>query len=157
MQPADLKWASDLDDSQYQLLQVALDNHILHRAHRNLQEVCISGIREMPVDFLLGIAVQRPEFIHEIFAGLFPVIGRTLVVHEAVRSDGADCYLFLEQVHLVEEENEVDVNEEFVGANGFPEVDGVGLVGRESERDARRLNFKDVRVDLRFYLRQAAG
>lgn len=36
LQPADLKWTSNTDDSQYQLLQVALDNHILHRAHCDL-------------------------------------------------------------------------------------------------------------------------
>ena len=95
MQPAGLKWASDLDDSQYQLLQVALDYHILHRAHRDLQEVRIGGIREMPVNFLLWVAVQCPKLVHEVFAGLLPVIRRALVVNEAVRRYRADCDLFL--------------------------------------------------------------
>ena len=121
LQPADLKWASDLDDSQYQLLQVALDNHILHRAHRNLQEVRISGIREMPINFLLGVSVQCPELVHEVFAGLLPVVCGALVVHEAVRGDGTDCDLFFEQVHLVEEEDKGRLGEPMRVGNGFPE------------------------------------
>lgn len=48
---------AEAGDSQYQLLQIALNDHVLHRAHRNFEQVRIRSIREMSVDLFLGISV----------------------------------------------------------------------------------------------------
>lgn len=75
---------SEPGDSQDQLLQVPLYNHVLHRRHSDLQQVRICCVREVPVDFLLGIPIQRLEFVHEVLASLLMVLGGTAVVGEAI-------------------------------------------------------------------------
>lgn len=81
--------ASEPGDSQDQLLEVPLYNHVLYGCHGNLQQVGVSCIRKVSVNFFLGVPVQRLEFIHEVLARLLMVVGRATVVGEAVGRDRA--------------------------------------------------------------------
>ena len=106
---------------QDKLLQVPLDDHILYGTHCDLEQVCICGIREMAVDLLFRVAVERAKLVHEVLAGLHPVIRGAVVVGEAVVGDRALCQLLLEQIHLVEEKNERRFGEPMRVGNRLPE------------------------------------
>lgn len=93
-------------NSQDEVLEIPLDDHVLHGAHCDFQEVCVGGVGEVAVDLLVGVAVEGAELVHEVFADLLRVVGRADVVGEAVGRDGAVRQLFAEQVHLVQEEDE---------------------------------------------------
>lgn len=107
--------------SQNELLQIALYDHVLDRSHCDLEEVRIGGIREMTVDLLLWIPVQSTELVHEVFAGLLPVIWRTVVVCEAVLCDRVSRQLLLEEIHFVEEKDQGRLGEPMGVGNRFPE------------------------------------
>lgn len=81
--------ASEPGDSQDQLLEVPLYNHVLDGCHSDLQQVGVGCVRKVSVNFLLGVPVQRLKFVHEVLACLLVVVGRATVVGEAVGRDRA--------------------------------------------------------------------
>lgn len=92
--------------SEDQLFQIPLYDHVLDRSHRNFEEVRVCGVRKVAVNFLLGVAIQRAEFIHEVLARLLPIVGLSVVVRETMLGDWAFCQLFLEKIHLVKEQDQ---------------------------------------------------
>lgn len=111
-------------DSQDELLQVALDYHVLYRAHGNLEQVGVGRIGKVAINLLFGVPVQRPEFVHEVFAGLLPIIDGALVVDKAVAGNGTYRDLLLEEIHLVEEEDEGRFGEPVRVGDGLPQHQG---------------------------------
>jgi len=90
---------------QDKLLEIPLDDHILHGTHCDLEEVGIGGVGEVSVYLLLRVTVQRSELVHEVLAGLLPVVWRSMIIGKPVRCDRALRQLLLEQIHFVEEED----------------------------------------------------
>jgi hypothetical protein len=86
---------------EYQLVEVALDYHVLYGTHCDFEKVCIGSVCEMAVDLLLWVTVQSSEFIHKVLASSFPIHWVAREVREAVLSDWAPDNLLFEQVHLV--------------------------------------------------------
>lgn len=82
--------------SEYQLLQVALNDHILHGAHGDFQQIRVGGIREVAIDLLFWIPVQGPEFIHKVLARLLVVRWGSVVICESMVGNGAFGELLLE-------------------------------------------------------------
>lgn len=80
--------------SQYQLLQVALDNHVLNRAHRDLEQVGVGRVGKVSVYFFFGIPAQGAELIEEVLARRLVIVRRAVVIGKAVFSDGAFGQLF---------------------------------------------------------------
>lgn len=91
--------------SQNELVQVALNDHVLNRRHGDFEEVRVSRVGEVSIDLLLGVSVERSELVHEVFADLLPIRLVAGVVDKSVLVDRAKGKLFLEEIHLVEEED----------------------------------------------------
>lgn len=91
---------------QYELLQVALNNHVLHRGHGDFEKICVGGVGKVAINLLLRVPVQRLELVQEVLASGLVVILGAMVIGEAVVGDGALGQLLLEQVHLVEEQDQ---------------------------------------------------
>ena len=90
---------------QDELIQIPLNNHILDTLHCNLEQIRIRRIREMSVDFLMWVSVQRTELVHEVFRSGFPVRWVALEVWETVLGYRVVGYLLFEEIHFVEEED----------------------------------------------------
>lgn len=83
-----------------------MDDHVLNRGHRNLQQIGISSVREMRVDFSTRTSIQRNEFVHEVLACLLCIGGIAVEVREAVLGDGAVGDFRLEEIHLIQEKDQ---------------------------------------------------
>lgn len=94
------------DGSQHELVEVALDDHVLNGIHGDLEQVGVGGVCEVAVDLLLRVAVQGAELVEEVLGGGFGVGGVADEVGEAVLGDGVVFDLGLEEIHLVEEEDQ---------------------------------------------------
>ena len=66
--------------SQDQLLEIALNDHVLDGNHSDFEKRGIRRIREMAVDFSSGGSVKSNEFVHEVRACLLPTGGVALEV-----------------------------------------------------------------------------
>ena len=118
------RWAGGLGPgvcSQDELVQVPLDDHVLHGVHGDLEQVRIGGVCEVAVDLLLRVAVERAELVEEVLGGRLPVGGVAGEVGEAVLGDRVRLDLRLEQVHLVEEEDERRAREPLRVRDRFPQ------------------------------------
>lgn len=62
------------------------------------------------------------ELLFKVFGHVFHVVGRVSVAWDVGRYFDTRCEGFLEDVHFVEEEDDVRTREEGVGAYFFPEV-----------------------------------
>jgi hypothetical protein len=91
---------------QDQLVEVTLDNHVLYGAHGDFEEIGIGCVGEVPVNLLVGVAVQGAELVHEEFARAFPVGGVAVIVGEAMLADRAVGKLGFKEIHFIEEEDE---------------------------------------------------
>ena len=111
--------------SQDELFQVALDNHVLHRAHSDLEQVSVRRVGEVSVDLLLGVPAQRAELVEEVLAGRLVIIFGPVVVGESVLGDGAVWELLPEEIHLVEEEDHGRFREPVRVGDGLPEHQGL--------------------------------
>lgn len=106
---------------EYELIKIALDDHILHRGHGDLEQVGVGGIGEVAVDFLLWVAVQGAELVHEVLGYLLPVCRVANEICEAVLLHGGVWKLLLEQIHLVEEKNQRRPGEPLRVGNRLPQ------------------------------------
>lgn len=88
----------------------------------------------MAVYLLIRIPVERSELVHEVLARLLVVIGRAMVVGEAVLCYWAPRKLLLEEIGLVEEDDEGRFGEPVGIGDRLPEHEGLVhlvLVGRK--------------------------
>ena len=91
--------------SEYQLLEISLNDHVLNRAHCNFEKIGIRSICEVTVYLSRGCSIQSYELVHEVFASLLPALGVALEILKAEFCDGASCNLRLEQIDLVQEKD----------------------------------------------------
>ncbi len=91
--------------SQHELMQIRLNNHILHAGHGDLEQIRVGGIGEVGVDFLLAVAIQTPKFLIEELRGRFLIRGIVRVFGE-ISWDGTAGQLILEQIDLVEKQDD---------------------------------------------------
>lgn len=110
----------DREGLQHELVQIPLNNHILHTLHRNLQQVGVRCVGEVAIDLLVWVAVEGAELVHEVLAGRLPVAWVALEIWETVLGDWVSADLLLEKIHLVEEENEGRVGEPLRVSDGLP-------------------------------------
>jgi len=127
---------------QYELMEVALHNHVLHRVHCLLEKIGVGSIRVVHVHLLVGVAHKSLEPVGEELlrprnVGDFAVIVGEVFVDWA----HARRQFFAEEVHLVEKQDE----------RRLGEVAGVGYLLEEHER-FRHLVL--MRSDHRRYLRK---
>lgn len=94
------------NSSQYQLLKVSLDDHILNRGHRNLEKVRICCICEMAVHFARRCSVESYELVAEVFARLLPVGGVASEIRKPIFRNRTLCHFLLEEIHFIKEEDE---------------------------------------------------
>lgn len=107
---------SKVAESEYQRIQVALDNHVLHRSHCLLQQIRVGGVGVVNVYLLLRLSDQVAELVRKKFLSSFDVVDIASVVWEhSVDGTHATCDLFAEEIDFVKEEDK----------RGFLEVFGV--------------------------------
>ena len=123
---------------QDELIQISLNNHILDTLHCNLEQIRVRRIREMSVDFLMWVSVQRTELVHEVFRSGLPVRWVALEVWKTVLGYRVVGHLLFEEVHFVEEEDQGAVGEPLRVGDGFPKHEGflhlvLGIVSNSFE------------------------
>lgn len=69
-------------ESEYQCIQVALNDHVLDRSHCLLQQIGIRGIGVVNVHLLLWLSYKVAEFVGKELLSRFDVVGSTGVVWE---------------------------------------------------------------------------
>lgn len=69
-------------ESEYQCIQVALNDHVLDRSHCLLQQIGIRGIGVVNVHLLLWLSYKIAEFVGKELLSRFDVVGSTGVVWE---------------------------------------------------------------------------
>lgn len=86
---------------QDELIQIPLNDHILDTLHCDFEQIRIRRVREMSVDFLMWVSVQRTEFVHEVFRSGLPVRWVALEVWKTVLGYRVVGYLLFKKIHFV--------------------------------------------------------
>jgi hypothetical protein len=90
---------------QDEVVQVLLNDHVLHALHRRFQECCVGCVREVNVDFSIGDSVDTAEPISKVL-GCRIVVRISAVVVGEMRRDGRYAKFVSEKIDLVEEEDD---------------------------------------------------
>lgn len=111
--------------SQHQIMQIPLDNHVLHALHRLVQEVRVGCICKMDIGVLVGIPHQISEFARKEVLPCLDIILSSREVREVfLNRCSARLNLLSEEVDLVEEEDEGGLFKVFAVGDALKQHEG---------------------------------
>ena len=135
---------------QHNIFQVLLQDGVLHSVKHEADVLGVYGGGEVVEEWLTAIPPLPVETLDQVALDVLQPVGVALEVWE-VLLDADSLYFLHQEVHLVEEQDDGDVEEELVVNDGLKDVHGfhqavgapvlhedlVVLTGRDHEQDRR--------------------